>query len=253
MVMENQDIRFQVEELNRRVDMLERQIAFCQAQTEIEQLMSKYQFYYAGGAEARIPAELWTADENDCSIEVGASGVYMGKLQLSTYYEKDNLPGRLNVHTLNTPYIAVAEDLRAARGIWISIGAETDAGELGAAPPQTLEAEKLLTSRTADGKRFKAEWVWQKFAVDFVKESGAWKIKHLHIYEIFRCPYDENWVTWSQKRFETDGIRLESLFTSNIPYGPERPFENLPTEGSTFHWQYTVDSAPVMEPKIPEL
>lgn len=34
-------------------------------------------------------------------------------------------------------------------------------------PPQTLEDRELLTSRTADGKDYMAEWLWGKLEIDF--------------------------------------------------------------------------------------
>lgn len=37
-------------------------------------------------------------------------------------------------------------------------------------------------------------WMWNKYACDFVKEDGQWKIWHFHIYPIFRCSYYKSWV-----------------------------------------------------------
>ena len=62
------------------------------------------------------------------------------------------------MHTQETPVIEVAGDGKTAKGIWYSIG-------------QGVRPKGL------DGKS--TEWMWEKYAVDFIKEDGQWKIWHL--------------------------------------------------------------------------
>jgi len=101
-----------------------------------------------------------------------------------------------------------------------------------------------LDQVSPDGKRYMADWVWQKYGVDFVKEDGRWKIWHFHIYDIFRCPYHKDWVEYAQQRVEMDtALAAERAFSF---YG--KP----PGEGTSFHWQYAPDTLPVLEPKPPE-
>lgn len=250
--MDEKKLTEELESLKARLSQLEKRTQTAEDKLEIERLMSKYQFYFAAGEGGRIVDELWAHEADDVANEFGASGVYAGLRCVATAYQKDVLPGKMNVHTMTTPYIEIAGDGKTAKGVWMSIGAEMDAGDLGPNPPKSLEARKLLTSETADGKRFKAEWMWQKFEVEFIRENGVWKIWHLHGYDIFRCPYDENWVTWSTKRFELDGLGIDALYTSNIPYRPDEPHENNATMGTSFHWQYKPDAAPVLEPAPPE-
>lgn len=57
--------------------------------------------------------------------------------------------------------------------------------------------------------------------------------------ELFRCPYDRDWVTYAGERFATDGIWLESLFETPMPLPEESHGENLPSGPSSRHWQYT--------------
>jgi hypothetical protein len=82
--------------------------------------------------------------------------------------------GVMNIHALTTPVVEVAGDGKTAKGIWLSIGVETGP-EPGKDKPQGY-------------------WAWCKYGVDFIKEEGKWKIWHLHVYGLFRTPYEKSWV-----------------------------------------------------------
>lgn len=235
--------------LQRRLDALEQELARRRDREEIENLAARYQHYWTAGQGGRIVDELWARRAEDVSSEVGPSGVYIGLERLASYYQKEAAAGRLTVHTMTTPDIQVAGDGRTARGLWLSIGSESDAGELGEHPPKTLQERLLLTSRDSQGRAYRAEWVWQKFAVDFLREDGRWKLWHLHVYELFRCPYQTDWVAFSSQRQALDGLRTDTLFTPDRLPPPGAPREFNATEASTFHWQYAVDAVPVLQPE----
>lgn len=100
-----------------------------------------------------------------------------------------------------------------------------------------------LTSVTADGKRYQADWVWQKIAVDLIRRETGWRIWHMHIYDIFRCPFGQDWVTFSAQRPALDELwAVERCFT---PYG--KP----PGHGCQYHWEYSLDSQPSPWPTPP--
>ena len=61
-----------------------------------------------------------------------------------------------------TPVIEVAGDGKTAKGIWYSIG-------IGVRP--NVNSDGTYTKSTS--------WMWEKYAVDFIKEDGKWKIWHL--------------------------------------------------------------------------
>ena len=66
------------------------------------------------------------------------------------------------MHTQETPVIEVAGDGKTAKGLWYSIGLA------------------VRGSVTQDGKTStNTQWMWEKYAVDFIKEDGKWKIWHL--------------------------------------------------------------------------
>jgi hypothetical protein len=66
------------------------------------------------------------------------------------------------MHTQETPVIEVAGDGKTAKGIWYSIGIAVRAN---------VKSDLSYTKNT--------QWMWEKYAVDFIKEDGEWKIWHL--------------------------------------------------------------------------
>lgn len=233
--------------LDERISALEARLARREDRDEIENLVAVHQYYMTGNQGERAFDELY-ADRPDVTNEIGASGVYFGRKKARTYYEKEHVPGRLFVHTLTTPDIVISKDRSTAKGLWFTVGVESDAGDLGPNPPQTMEDRELLTSRTADGKDYMAEWLWGKLEIDFVRENGVWKIWHYHYYELFRCPYQMDWVQYSRLRQYADGLRLDMIYTSNIPYAPDEPHENHADFATTYHWQYRVDALAELVP-----
>ncbi len=238
-------------EICRRIQQLEQEVSRLRARDEIENLVARYQHYRTAYQAERILKECWS-DREDVTAEIGPSGVFVGLEHLGNYYQKKALPGRLEVRLMTTPDIEIF-DAETAKGLWICIGTDTDAGELGEAEMESEESRALLTSRDENGKAYRAEWVFQKFEADFVREKGGWKICRLHIYELFRCPFDMDWVKFSKLRMETDGLRCDAIFTPEIePDLPEGfPREYNPQFASTCHWQYTTSAPPVLMPEPP--
>lgn len=81
--------------------------------------------------------------------------------------------GTNEVHTITTPVIELAEDEKTAKGMFYSLGSCTE-----------------IEEETGP----KAYWVWEKYAVDFVKEPDGWKIWHMVIMTDFKTPAGENWA-----------------------------------------------------------
>jgi hypothetical protein len=79
------------------------------------------------------------------------------------YPEIKNVPenigvGMFQVHTITTPIIEVAEDGKTAKGMFYTPGA--------------------ISGVVADGT-LGASWIWEKYAIDFIKENGRWKFWHI--------------------------------------------------------------------------
>ena len=238
------------EQILKRLETLEAQISRQNARDEITNLFAAYQSEFSAQVGDALVDKYWSSRE-DITIELGASGIYMGHRGIPTYYQKDRIPGNYTVYTLSSPCIEIAGDGLTARGLWTSVGMETESGDLGPQPPLDFEGRKLFSCVTEDGKKYRAEWIWQRFGVDFILEDGTWRIWHLHAYEIMRCPFDRDWVRYSTERFSTDGLRIDAQFKSNIPFPPGVPPENNAFLGTTFHWQYKPDALAPEFPKAP--
>jgi len=152
---------------------------------EIQNVMAKHSYYYSAQEQWRELDEAWSKKKDDISYGHN-DGYYVGRKSVEEYYGRKNETrrkqtldalskvypdiknvkenegvGDLVMHTLTTPYIEIAEDGQTAKGVWMSIG---------------------LCSRTGNDGKASAMWLWEKFATDFVKEDGEWKIWHFQIY-----------------------------------------------------------------------
>lgn len=231
-----------VEKLEKSLSALACRVEQLEAHRAIESLMAKHQLYLAANRGEEIVQELWSHDDA-ISLEYGASGVYEMPWKVRTFYVCDDIPGVLSVSALSTQSITVHGDGTTASGTWFAIGVESDAGELGISPPAPDQQRQfLLSSATADGKKYQAEWLWQRYAVEFVKEGTQWKIQKLRVGEFFRCPFDQDWVLFATERFKTDGMWLEEKFSSSQPLPEISHGENIPSAATTEHWQYRVDA-----------
>jgi hypothetical protein len=152
---------------------------------DIQNVMAKHSYYYAAQEQWKELDEVWSKKKDDISYGHN-DGYYVGRKSVEAYYGAKNenrrkqtlqsvnklFPdikdvkenegvGDLVMHTLTTPYIEIAEDGQTAKGVWMSVGLCSGVGK--------------------DGK-LNAIWLWEKFATDFVKEDGQWKIWHFQIY-----------------------------------------------------------------------
>lgn len=82
--------------------------------------------------------------------------------------------GTAMVHTITTPVIELAGDEQTAKAMFYSLGSCTEIDEKNGP---------------------KAHWVWEKYAVDFIREGDDFKIWHLTVMTDFKTPVGENWAS----------------------------------------------------------
>jgi len=80
--------------------------------------------------------------------------------------------GALWYHMLTTPVIEISGDGQTAKGIWMSFGNVSGAGNGG-----TM-----------------SQWTEEKYGMDFIKEDGKWKIWHLRTYVEYYSPFQKSWT-----------------------------------------------------------
>lgn len=231
-------------DLEQRLSRLEHRLLTLEDRAAVENLMARYAFYFSAGQGRRIVPELWSRDD-EASLEYGASGVYRNLWKVKTFYVNAEIPGYLQTCTLASQWLKISESGTEARGAWMAVCTETDAGDLSAQPPTEGDQRRiLLSSRTENGQAYRAEVLLQKYEVLFRKEEGQWRIFRLHVSEFFRCPAGSDWVRYAKTRQVTDGMWLESLFETPDPIPS---FENLPNGPTTYHWQYDTDVLPELQ------
>ncbi|KAI9737411.1 MAG: hypothetical protein M1834_009565 [Cirrosporium novae-zelandiae] len=191
----------------------------------INNLMGRRAYLHSAGRHDREINELWSHGE-DVVFEAEDMGAWTNLSTIKRSYVNGNpfpntTKGLMIEHTLTTPVIEVAEDGQTAKGVWISPGHETF---------------PISEDNTPE-----AFWSWGRYAVDFRKESGAWKIWRLHVLTTFRTPYGQDWVASSLHRPEhlpKEGEPMESIG------GPDRPV--------SFNQPYHPDNTPKYQPVPPD-
>jgi hypothetical protein len=145
---------------------------------EIQNLMGRYVWEHEVQKDPEFIETKFAKNNPDISWEVAHMGLYVGREAVKEILDQHGprggsiAPGTIFIHTLTTPVIEVAEDGQTAKGVWKSPGIE------GGSDPVT-------------GKPLGMN-AWTKYACDFVKEDGKWKILHYHVYRIFMSPSNRN-------------------------------------------------------------
>jgi hypothetical protein len=198
-----------MDKLKKKVALLEKRMNFLEAENrrlqkakdilEIQNVMSMHEYYHAAGRNEEELGDIWAQEAPDVAFEEAAvHGRYVGLEAIrefgvvffGKFFEllqeemrkifadlKDEPGGDTPfgvriMHTLTTPVIEVAKDGETAKGVWISPGHVTF---------------------PLNGK-LQAFWHWDRYAVDFIREKGQWKIWHLFVGKDFTAPYEKSWV-----------------------------------------------------------
>ena len=198
--------------LEKKVEQLNKMVQRTQDVQEIQNVMSRHCFLHSQGKNHQQVMEIWALSMPDVSWNNHNQYIMVGPEDILRHYndpsEKDkrNMLGRmtklfpdipqelenyqagsLNMHTNCTPFIIVAGDGKTAKGTWDSPGYWTGLA----------------------GNKMQAAWEWVRYAVDFIKIDGKWKIWHFNSFSQFITPYEESWVT--------------NALTPKIAEGPQAP------------------------------
>jgi hypothetical protein len=174
--------------------------------------VAKYEDIHTPTTE-HLSYQLFALKQPDVSVEIAMWGKNVGAENIKrTWHERENPePGGMFEHQLTTPVIQVAKDGKTAKGLWFSPGHETVRGE--------------------DGKLV-ANWCYGKFAADFIKEDGEWKIWHYHWLDTFFCPYYTSWVDFPQpplgEMMSMPGLEPTEPTTSRGTYFPDQVRKPVP-------------------------
>ena len=200
---------------------------------EIQNTMGYHAVYGAPGGNHDTELELiWSQKDSDITF-AGNGYIYRGTIDVhqNTYGygtgTKNNsetmtqsqmiqtaAAGNTSFRTLTTPIIVVAGDGKTGKAWWYTIGWSAD---------------------IRDGKGSSA-WSMEKYGIDFLKEDGAWKIWHFHVYNDWDVPMGKDVAEYAiEQSKKTDKMAgggmqakkgYEKYFTAktfNEPYSVTRP------------------------------
>jgi hypothetical protein len=212
--MAAESLEQKVENLQRVVEKLQHEQERLQAVHEIQNVAAKYY-------NTKNKPEVFALKQPDVSVEIAMWGKFIGPEKVKQLFAAEGghtpPPGMLIEHQLTTPYIQVAADGQTAKGVWCSPGIETYPGE----------------TDHEEGGKLTAHWCWAKYAADFIKEDGEWKVWHYHFYDTFMCPYHKSWVETPQPPLDVvwehrGGLQPDSPPTYRSSYFPDRVREMRP-------------------------
>ncbi|MDB9822225.1 nuclear transport factor 2 family protein [Deltaproteobacteria bacterium] len=217
---------------------------------QVQNTMSKHAYYHAAGKHIEEMNDIWVNQDGPSAKSATFSspnGVWEGMELIMAYYgtykiemlkknlediskiypEVKNVPenigigGEWVIHTNTTPIIEVAGDGMTAKGIWYSPG---------------ISQSVMINDGKAETR---GGWFWEKYAADFVKEDGEWKLWHLQMY------YDNTPPGWGAEReaepFLQVGERTEA---------PSFPQATRPNPDPYVRWSPT--AVPRIQPRFPE-
>lgn len=184
------------ESMEQRLDRLERELERAKAVNEIHNIMSKLQALHTAVRDDEMgPLH---AKRPDTRVHFGNLGAWVGSdaadragALLTALPKVGNMP----IHLMCNPVIEVAADGQTAKAIWVALG--------------IVAMKDPKTGKPSCG------WEWNRYADDYIKENGEWKLWHHHIYDLFHCGWDENWA---------DAFaREEEVFFRDLPFEPDLP------------------------------
>jgi hypothetical protein len=201
---------------------------------EIENLFSRYMYLHNAFQDEQI-IPLWVAQGTPgIRARYTNAGQYTTWESVTRYHRGRPAPaGKLILHATTTPVIEVAGDGETAKGVWLMAGTES-----GLTDPEVAKGSPdfMYSPGEVQGKKVWAHWVWCKYAIDFLRQDGQWRIWKFRCYELARAPFEENWVSFGEKNqdafdldlmyFGDDGEPVfmppadEPVKDTNHPYSP---------------------------------
>jgi hypothetical protein len=214
-----------VQQLKKKLAKLNHRLERLHAADECENLMDKYQYYHMRGMR-KEETELFALKTPGACVEM-LWGIYdepegVLRWKKSEGYGKPPRKGVLPLHAMTTPIIEVARDGETAKGLWLMLGAETFTPE--------------------DGETFN-KWACGRFAMDFIKEDGQWKIWKYNTTGILLSPFEKGWHVENMTKEELIK-NAEEAMASEGDRKPDR-FPSFPYMANTGETQENIPPVPL--------
>jgi hypothetical protein len=208
----------------------ERQAQQAAAARCVENTMSRYTVYESLGRVGDALDE-FALSEKDVQADVDF-GFYYGADSIRKFCSVNGLligdsaagtlrNGATHLNANTTPIIEVAEDLKTAKGLWLSASALTFG---------------------SPSKGFQPRIGYSRRAADFIYVDGRWKLWHFMVYGLISAPIGKPW---------TDNDVVEENMRNRFDWIPDHLKPDLPTDvgvGAAGGWR---PDRPIMQVKVP--
>jgi hypothetical protein len=159
---------------------LEERIKRLEDIEEIQKLMSKYEHLMSAMMFEEI-VDLFAQKAPGVSASIGDWGLYKGIDGVRRLFP--GLMGRIGAGfiaeaDLTNAVIEVAGDGKTAKAVWMAPGIET------------IPWPDEKTGRV----HVRAGWCYTKYANDFIKEDGEWKLWHFNNFLTFYADFEKSWA-----------------------------------------------------------
>lgn len=243
--MENSEIIQEMNRLRDEVSQLRKLAQRAEDRGQVENLFSKYMYYHNAFQDEKI-IPLWVKKGTEgIHAQYTNAGIYTNYDSVIRYHQGRPTPtGKLILHYTTTPVIEVSGDGETAKGVWIMAGSESG---LSTQEEAAKMPDYMFSPDDVQGKKVWAHWVWCKYAVDFLKQDGEWKIWKFRCFELGRAPYEENWISFAEKN--TEAFELDLMYFGDDGKPVFMPPADSPAEHPSY--PYRPDTKQKLEPEPP--
>lgn len=197
---------------------------------EIQNVAASHEYYHNAWRHDLEIEHSWAKKHDDKVAWTNNTDRYVGLPSVKKFYVDGAMKmptgGMLAYHMLTTPYIVVSGDGQSAKGIWMSFGNVTS--PMG------------------------ADWTQEKYAMDFVKEDGQWKILRLRTYVDFYTPNGKSWINPKDNLNAPQNLVMETG-KAGVQEEPIANFEMAkPDQKANFYEGYHLNRLPALAPDMPK-
>jgi hypothetical protein len=214
-----------VQRLKKKMATLKLRLERLKAADDCENLMDKYQYYNMKNMRNE-ETQLFALKSPGACVEM-MWGIYdepegVMRWRRSQGYGKPREKGVFPLHCMCTPIIEVAKDGETAKGLWIMLGAEN--------------------RKRPDGT-VNCMWSAGRFAMDFIKEDGEWKIWKYNTTGILLAPFEKGWHKANGTRAQIEE-NVEKAMADTGDLRPDRrpSYTFMANKGE---WQENIPPVPV--------
>lgn len=183
---------------------------------QIKNVMARHAYLHAASRHDIEYALIWSHNQENISWGnmtgfpmIGQNAIWKGYAE--PHVGQQSAKGMAFMHTLTTPLIEIAEDGQTAQAMWYTPG-------FGTGPAGGPNAEP--------GAPMEGDWMYERYAVDFIRENGAWKIWHFFVGTDFSFPaggvYEEHGMPpmQAEKKVTKEAVIIPNFYTSKYNWNP---------------------------------